>query len=255
VPLTPTGALSQREILRIVNRYIGVSGGYLGDFSYRTHADFYAEYCNLDIDPYAFEGTTRERFITILSTRPRNEQAAIVRGVLERYPVGGSELRTQVAHDELMAIAERLERGDMVAGQAPAATSDVVRRALDDAEALLRETGATSAVDRVHTALHGHLRYICDEAGIAYDQDATTVALLKKVRREHPQLQDLGPRANEIAKILNAFGSVLDVLNPLRNNASVAHPNAQLLGEDEAELVINAGRTLLAYIDAKLDAP
>ena len=41
------GELTSREVTRIVNRYIGVSGGYLGDFSYRTHADFYPEYWGL----------------------------------------------------------------------------------------------------------------------------------------------------------------------------------------------------------------
>jgi hypothetical protein len=41
-------------------------------------------------------------------------------------------------------------------------------------------------------------------------------------------------------------------LNPVRNNASVAHPNEQLLGRDEALLVINVGRTLLSYLDAKV---
>lgn len=51
-------SLTEGEITRVVNRYIGVAGGYLGDFSYRTHADFYPEYCNLDIDPGGYEGTT-----------------------------------------------------------------------------------------------------------------------------------------------------------------------------------------------------
>jgi hypothetical protein len=67
--------LSNKEIIRIVNRYIGVEGGYLGDFSYRTHADFYPEYCDLDTDPYRYEGTTRERFIAILSSLPAHDQA------------------------------------------------------------------------------------------------------------------------------------------------------------------------------------
>jgi hypothetical protein len=55
--------------------------------------------------------------------------------------------------------------------------------------------------------------------------------------------------------VLNASGSILDALNPLRNNASVAHPNAQLLGRDEAQLVINVGRSLLTYLDAKFGVP
>ena len=58
--------LTRKDIYWFVNRYIGVSGGYLGDFSYRTHSEFYAEYCDLDIDPFVYEGTTRERFIEVL---------------------------------------------------------------------------------------------------------------------------------------------------------------------------------------------
>ena len=30
----------------VVNRYIGLSGGYLGVFRYRTDADLYLEYCD-----------------------------------------------------------------------------------------------------------------------------------------------------------------------------------------------------------------
>lgn len=81
--------LTPQELSRLVNRYIGVQGGYLGDFSYRTHADFYPEFCNLEIDPYQYEGATRERFIEILRTRSSRDQAKIVRGVVERFPVGG----------------------------------------------------------------------------------------------------------------------------------------------------------------------
>jgi hypothetical protein len=54
--------LEDAEIVRIVNRCIGVSGGYLGPperFSNRTHSDFYAEYCDLSVHLSPFEGTTR----------------------------------------------------------------------------------------------------------------------------------------------------------------------------------------------------
>ncbi len=50
--------LISQEVMKIVNRYIGVSGGYLGDFSYSTYTDFYPEYCDLDINPNQLEGTT-----------------------------------------------------------------------------------------------------------------------------------------------------------------------------------------------------
>ena len=141
-----------------------------------------------------------------------------------------------------------------MAAPPPALTSDVVIRALDDVEALLQKGGPTSAVDRVHTSLHGHLRYLCNDAGIPHDREDTMVALLKKLPASRPRLQDLGPRATDIERVLKASGSNLDALNPVRNNASVAHPNEQLLGRNEAQLVINVGRSLLSYIDGKLGA-
>ena len=64
--------LTQKDIYMIVNRYIGVSRGYLGDFSCRTHEEFYREYCDLEIDPYAYDGTTRQRFIQILEASDAN---------------------------------------------------------------------------------------------------------------------------------------------------------------------------------------
>ena len=38
---------------------------------------------------------------------------------------------------------------------------------------------------------------------------------------------------------------------PVRNNASMAHPNSALVGESEAVLVINTVGTLLTYLEAK----
>lgn len=86
--------LSKRDIYFVVNRYIGVTGGYLGDFSYRTHAEFYGEYCDLGIDPFAYEGTTRERFIQVLEHADARTQAAILSGIIEKYPVGSNLLGT-----------------------------------------------------------------------------------------------------------------------------------------------------------------
>jgi len=249
------GGLTKGEILRIVNNYIGVDGGYLGDFSYRTHSEFYPVYCDLDLDPFQYleHGTTRERFIVVLERSAPDVQAKIVRGLLAKYPAGSSPLRTDEARDWLISLAERLERGAVMVPMAPLAfTSEVVVRALDDAETLLKSSGPTSAVDRVHTALHGHLRFLCDEAGIDYDRDDTMVALLKKLRQQHPRLSDLGARAQDIEAVLRASGSILDALNPVRNNATVAHPNDDLLGREEAQLVINVGRSLLVYLDSKI---
>jgi hypothetical protein len=64
----------------------------------------------------------------------------------------------------------------------------------------------------------------------------------------------VGPRAHDITQVLRSMSAILDALNPVRNRASVAHPNPSLLEQSEAMLVVNAARTILHYLDAKFSA-
>jgi len=249
--------LTNLEIMKIVHQYIGVSSdGYLGDFSYRTHSDFYPNYCELDINPNEYQGTTRERFTTILSSSSPHVQAKIVRGVLERFQLNTQEsvppTRTKELHKELLNMAQRLEGSSSVLSPDPQISSAVVERAIADVEALIQSSGAVSGVDRIHTALHGYLLAVCDTQKIVYGKDETMNALFKLLRLHHPEFQDLGTRSEDIERILKAFATIMDALNPIRNKGSVAHPNKELLNKEEAMLVINVTRTLLHYLDSKL---
>ena len=90
--------LDRDVILKVLHGYIGVVGGFVGELSTRAHADFYPDFCKLDIDPSKFEGSTRDRLIAILETSPAEQQAKILAGVLKKFPVGsvpprGSEAR------------------------------------------------------------------------------------------------------------------------------------------------------------------
>lgn len=243
--------LRQSEINKLVSKYIGVSGGYLGDFSYRSHHEFYAE-LDLDIDPYKDDGTTRERFIMILNESAPNVQALILEGVVTRFPVRSSEIRTEETAAEIRSWIMRLRTGPQVEQPALRITSDVVERALLDAQELLRSTGATSGVDRLHTALHGYQREACGGAGLQISEGASLTDMFKQVRAGHPAFHDLGPRSEDILRVLRALATILDSLNPLRNKASVAHANPELLPEAEAMLVINAARSILHYVDEKV---
>ena len=249
--------LTNQEIMIIVNRYIGVSGGYLGDFTYRTHSEFYPEYCNLDRDVYKMDGTTRDKFIEILKKSSISDQAKIIRGVLEKFPLETQikpSTRTKELFDELTGIAERIEHLSSVPTPELIITTDVVERAIKDAETLLNTTGAVSGVDRIHTALHGYLLAVCDKQGIICDQDDSMTKIFKNIRKNHPAFANIGIRSQDVDRILNSFASVLDALNPIRNIASVAHPNEELIGKDEATLVINVARTLLHYLNSKISS-
>jgi len=206
--------------------------------------------------PREIEGTNCHRFEQILADASPAEQAEIIREALKQYPPDETEwkTRTKDLHDELLAVADRLEGMCPVRSRKPAITSAVVERAIDDAERLLEKTGATSAVDRLHTVLHGYLRAVCDDAGITYSKNTMMSGLFSLMRNQHPAFADLGPRKDEILRVLRSMSGIMDLLNPIRNESSVAHPNVDLLDPPEAALVINTARTILHYLDMKLSA-
>ncbi|MDD2865571.1 MAG: abortive infection family protein [Methylococcales bacterium] len=131
--------------------------------------------------------------------------------------------------------------------------TEVVRKALVDAETLLHQRGAVNAIDRLHTALHGYLRSECENAGIVVADDAAITVLFKNLKKHHSTFQNLGTHQLQIIQILQSFSGVIDSLNTLRNHGSLAHPNEFLLDEAEAELTVNAIRTLFNYLVKKLD--
>lgn len=247
-------ALTPTEIDWVARDYIGVSQGYLGDFSYRTHREFYRD-IGVDVQPDDYPGTTRARFERILAEASLANQRAILQAVMTKYPPGTSELRTAQAADKLKSLITRVAGTSAVAAPTPQSSTVVVERALADAEYLLGKTGATSAVDRMHTALHGYLLKVCADAGLPTKREDTLVSLLRLLRERHPKFASVGgARSDDITRILKSLGNILDVLNPIRNNASVAHPNEELLEAPEAMLAINTTRSVLHYVDARLRA-
>jgi hypothetical protein len=247
--------LTRPEIYRVVHNYIGVSGGYLGDFSYRTHAEFYPYFCDLDISPDAYEGTTKARFEHILSISDSQTQAKILIGVLKRFPADyfpteQQEVKNRVAK-EIKEMVRRCESGQAVSAEPLSVTNDTVERAIQDTKVLIEKNGATSGVDRIHTALHGYLREVCKQSGIATTESETLTQIFKKLKTSHPGLQNGGPRQDDIDQIINSFSHTLDKLNPIRNKASLSHPNEELLEEDEAMFVVNSAQTVLNYLNRK----
>lgn len=181
--------LSRQQLAKVVYSYIGVSGGYLGSFTYETHRQFYPLYCDLDSNPYDYEGTTRQRFETIVQSLSPQDQARVLRGAVDKFPLGEDGAppgRTAKLRDELLGIAAALEGVQLRTGIGGG--RDSVARAIADADLLLRN-GAVSAVDRLHTALHGHLMDLCDRASIAYPSEPTMAKLLKLLRADHPRLR------------------------------------------------------------------
>lgn len=145
-------------------------------------------------------------------------------------------------------IATRLINEEDISVESPREdtyTSETVRQALKDSDLLLAQHGPQSAIDRVHTALHGYLKII---TGI--DNESITY-LFKKLRENHPAFVS-GKEDEHSKRIMGSLSSCIDAINSLRNNSSLAHPNKELLEEPEAQLMINCSKTIFSYISEKI---
>jgi Abortive infection C-terminus len=141
---------------------------------------------------------------------------------------------------------------DPVANPSPGFATEVVERALADAEQLLSSSGPISAVDRVHTALHGYLQETCLRLNATTRSVSSLdiAALFKALRTSGIFSQS--SHSQHAEKVAQGLANCVDALNPLRNQGSMAHPNKILLTDAEAMLAINAARTILSFVDASV---
>jgi hypothetical protein len=253
--------MTNREILKLIEGYIGVDAGYLNGFSYSKHDDFYARYCDMDVDVHAYRAkgmTTRRAFEAILRASKPREQAKIIRGAFEMLPppdepTSDERERKQIdVYKQLVQVAARLESDGLVETPKLEATSEVVFEALKDAEILLEKRGPKNAVDRAHTALHGYLKKICSDRGAAVPDDPSLTTLFKTIRETFPEFSGTIPHDAEARRVIGSIASALDSLNTIRNRGTLAHPNELLLETSEAMLYTNLSRAVLAYVNSKL---
>ena len=171
--------LTARETELLVKHFIGLDehGNLISFMTGENLEEFFQVWCDLDIKPTAKFGTqVRDEFIQILHEQTPPVQAKIVRTVIGSLPLGeygAPQSRNRQLQKKLLDVASRLESATvLVEDVAPSSASEFVRVALKDAEHLIGRGSARSAVDRTHSALHGYLKDMCDEASIQYDSDS-----------------------------------------------------------------------------------
>lgn len=251
--------LTSRQIYQLVNDYIGVSDGYLGDFSYRTHREFYPYYCDLDIDPSEIEGTTRERFIQILENVSPAEQAKILRGTFEKYPVDyfPEEERSQkrIIYKEFQAIVARLEK------VAVSPSDDIVSATIENYDSRYvqevwlralerRNEDPEAAITAARTLLESTCKHILDDLGESYE-DRFDLPKLYRLTAEQLNLAPSQHTEQIFKQILGGCQAVVEGLGAVRNRLSDAHGKGRRPVKPaprHAELAVNLAGTMATFL-------
>lgn len=159
--------------------------------------------------------------------------------------------KVSLEHHKLIESIIDGEDAKIVETPSVANSNESIFEALADAETLLEKRGPQSAYDRMHTALHSCLRQICDNHGIKYEKKHAINELLPKISNHLKSLPDEG-RNETVFNMLRSANAMLDKMNYLRNNNSLAHPAEKLLNVSDAKFAINLVKSIMTYVDELL---
>lgn len=130
-----------------------------------------------------------------------------------------------------------------------ASRSETIKKAIEDAEVFIREGKHDSAVDRIHTACHGYFRDLLSEHEVSYSADDGISALFTKLHDYYGKTIKPEGVAGRVKKILRSASGMINAVNELRNNNTIAHPNGQLIQKREAQLVNRLVNDIVNYIE------
>ena len=126
--------------------------------------------------------------------------------------------------------------------------TDVVTKAIEDAELFMRDGKFDSAFDRVHTAFHGYLRKKLDDLGESYEESDTLNQLYNKLHT-YVSSNIAADQSSIIKTALRSASGIISSINDLRNRHSLAHPNGSIINSREAKLCIKLVKDLTDYIE------
>lgn len=234
---------------RVIERLLGMGGGYVLDFSNRTFAELVRDAVDLDIYDSKYDyasGSKANRLRAFCTSEPDHVVGRLLAALLDYY----GELRADSSPDlpAAKAIASRLLSAAAVADAAALVPNadgrdfETLAKAVQDS---LEKSEFASGLDRLHTFVVKYIRVLCGKHGIPVDRSKPLHSLFGEYVK---RLQRDGRIESEMAaRILKSAISTLESFNDVRNDRSLAHDNA-LLTQSESLLIFNHVAACIRFI-------
>ncbi len=231
---------------------LGMSSGYVLDFSNRTFDEFVLDSIGRSIyDPrYSYGSGSKANQLRGVWKVEENFIVGKLMGdlldfVAETHP---PDVRDSELFKNCRAIVARLNQGKPVADLHAIASLredkdfEAVANAVRNA---IEENRPEVGLDRLHTFATKYLRSICESRAVAIPRDKPLHSLIGEYTKK---LKELGHIESEMTlRILKTSISNLEAFNDVRNNRSLAHDNP-MLNYDEALLIFNNVASCIRFI-------
>lgn len=241
-----------------IEKFLGMGGGYVMDFSDRTFQEFVGDATGIDINDSKYHYASNSKanrlraFIKIESNYIFGKLlSAFCEYWIARVNVGGKSYtdEEEALYREYNKIAERLKQENIVehidAIKPNSDSRDFALLAKSIKESI-EKNEPEAALDRLHTFVVKYIRQLCDIHAISYDKNETLNSLFGKYVKHLISSKLVESIMTE--KILKFSINIIEAFNDVRNNKSFAHDNA-ILNYHESILIFNNVSNTIRFLE------
>jgi hypothetical protein len=234
-----------------LEKLLGMSSGYVLDFSNRTFQEFVADSIHCDIfDPkYEYASSSKANRLRKLWASEPNYVVGKLTGDLMEYCKLHNTYPTEL-FDECRRIAQGLmhdspvQEIEAIVPNADGAGFETLAKSVRNS---IEDNKPETGLDRLHTFLVKYIRVLCEKRGISTDRDKPLHGLFGEYVRH---LRKLGLIESEMTeRILKSSISILEAFNQVRNERSLAHDNP-MLSYNESLLIFNNVASSIRFISS-----
>ncbi|MCA3793107.1 MAG: abortive infection family protein [Burkholderia sp.] len=233
---------------RKLERLLGMSSGYVLDFSDRTFSLFFEEHTGLDIDDAKYRinmssGSKANRMRGFWTIEPDHIVAKALVAMIEHaneYECLPADMDNALLAD-VQNIIDRLHQNSA----SPVPEVDAFTASVNDLDfeaaakhirTAIDQNEPATALDRLHVFTIKFLRTHCERRGIEVNRDKPVHSLMGEYVKA---VRAAGLLESEMTdRILRSSISILEAFSDVRNNKSLAHDNP-ILNHSEALLIFS----------------
>lgn len=239
---------------RALEAFLGMSSGYVLNFSDRTYARFFTEEVDRNIDDPRFRIQSGSKAWRMRAFWDQEDNWVVTKCLAALLNLARDEDWPAVSDEKLVtgyqAVLSRISAGQPVADLAAIAGEpddrdfDAVAKAAREA---IEKNQPEAGLDRLHTFVVKFFRKLCDDHDLKLGRNVPLNGLVGAYVK---LLREKGKIGSDMAeRILKSSIAHFEAFNHVRNNHSMAHDNT-ILGYDEALLIYSHVASTVRFIKA-----
>jgi hypothetical protein len=244
---------------KILEHFLGMSSGYVLDFSNRTFEEFVLESTGKEIfnEKYNYASSSKaNRLREFWKVESNSTIGKLIKDFIDHKKTSALLNYTQLDGNDEKLIRECYKIADRLQAATPIEAVDELRNNSNTDELKLLSENIIDCIekdqpqvglDRLHTYLKKFLRTLCEKHGIQTEKTIPINSLLGSYIKE---LDKKSLLESEMTKrILKSAISILDTFNKVRNDQSFAHDN-KILNYNESILIFNNILNMIKFINS-----